>query len=267
MRRKTILLGSLLALVIIFSGIGVYTYLSPDDDRSTLVVDGVEIMWFGFASFKLTYEDTVIYLDPYEVRHAGDEVLDEADYIVTTHAHIDHYSTFDLRVVSGDDTLIFQCFRCGPSIGVDYEVVAPNDTREFDDVSFEFVPMYTVNKFRSNGNPYHPKDYNDIGVIIDFGHLRIYYTGSTDRIEEMKSMVADVVILPVSGRFYMTSTEAAGAVEDLKINSDLRYAIPSHFGEHDIPNLNQGSDYDAEQFAEKADVEVVILEPKLNQYT
>lgn len=224
-----------------------------------LLVENVEISYLGYAGFKVKYENTVVYFDPFKISHSEDEILEKADYIITTHHHLDHYSTSDILFLSDRETKLFQPTSCPVTALFDYTVVAPDDILTFDDASFEFIPMYTKNKLRSSGAQYHPQSTQDIGVIVDLGVLRIYYTGSTDRIDEMKSINADVVILPVSGRFYMNAEEAAWAVEDIKLHSDLKYAIPSHYGQHNITGLNQGTMYHVEQFMSHADVTVVLL--------
>jgi L-ascorbate metabolism protein UlaG (beta-lactamase superfamily) len=60
----------------------------------------------------------------------------------------------------------------------------------------------------------------------------------------------DVALLPVSGTYVMTPQEAAEAARRIQ----PRVAVPMHWGEH------IGTAEDARAFAEKAPVEVRILE-------
>jgi L-ascorbate metabolism protein UlaG (beta-lactamase superfamily) len=60
----------------------------------------------------------------------------------------------------------------------------------------------------------------------------------------------DVALLPVSGVYVMTAQEAAEAARRIA----PRVAVPMHWGEH------MGTRSDAIEFAEKAPVEVRILE-------
>ena len=62
----------------------------------------------------------------------------------------------------------------------------------------------------------------------------------------------DVALLPVSGTYVMTAGEAAEAARRIQPG----VAIPMHWGQH------IGTRADAEAFAEKAPVEVRILEPQ-----
>ncbi|MDF1540093.1 MAG: MBL fold metallo-hydrolase [Candidatus Thorarchaeota archaeon] len=102
-------------------------------------------------------------------------------------------------------------------------------------MSFEFVPSYNLDKYNSDGFLFHPPGDVNVGVVIDFGNSRIYHTGDTDAIPEMKNISADIVLLPVSGYAWMEPDEAATAVEYLQESNNLTYAIPIHWG------YNQGS--------------------------
>jgi L-ascorbate metabolism protein UlaG (beta-lactamase superfamily) len=70
-------------------------------------------------------------------------------------------------------------------------------------------------------------------------------------IPEMDSVTGvDVALLPVSGVYVMTAQEAAEAARRIQ----PRIAVPMHWGEH------LGTEDDARRFAEKASVEVRIME-------
>jgi L-ascorbate metabolism protein UlaG (beta-lactamase superfamily) len=83
------------------------------------------------------------------------------------------------------------------------------------------------------------------------GGERLYHSGDTDVIPEMDTVVGvDVALLPVSGVYVMTAGEAAEAARRIQ----PRTAVPMHWGEH------IGTRADAEEFAERAPVEVRIME-------
>jgi L-ascorbate metabolism protein UlaG (beta-lactamase superfamily) len=80
---------------------------------------------------------------------------------------------------------------------------------------------------------------------------RLYHSGDTDVIPEMDSVTGvDVALLPVSGVYVMTAQEAAEAARRIA----PRVAVPMHWGEH------IGARHDATEFAERAPVEVRILD-------
>ena len=78
---------------------------------------------------------------------------------------------------------------------------------------------------------------------------RIYHSGDTDLIPEMKKIKADIALLPVGGTYTMNPEEAAEAVRT--INPEI--AIPMHYGGI------VGSIEDAEKFREMSPGKVKIL--------
>jgi L-ascorbate metabolism protein UlaG (beta-lactamase superfamily) len=91
----------------------------------------------------------------------------------------------------------------------------------------EAVPAYNVNKFRSPGQPFHPKSAGYNGYIITISGERLYHAGDTDHIPEMSGYRCDVALLPVSGTYVMTADEAAAAAAAIK----PRVAVPMHYGD------------------------------------
>ena len=100
--------------------------------------------------------------------------------------------------------------------------VQPGDRLEIQDIPIEIVPAYNTNK------KFHPKDDNKVGFIFTLNNQRIYHTGDTDIIPEMKSINPDIVFVPVSGTYVMTAEEAAQAVNE--IIKPKKFAIPMHYG-------------------------------------
>jgi L-ascorbate metabolism protein UlaG (beta-lactamase superfamily) len=128
-------------------------------------------------------------------------------------------------------------------------VVAPGDEITVKGIPITAVPAYNVNKFRSPGNLFHPKDSGYVGFILTVEGRRIYHSGDTDCIPEMESYRAGVALLPVSGTYVMTADEAAGAAGIIK----PEIAIPMHVG-RGIGALDS-----AEEFKAKSAVAVEVL--------
>jgi L-ascorbate metabolism protein UlaG (beta-lactamase superfamily) len=236
----------------------------PDDGVDTnpdiFTFEGVELMWIIVGSFKLKFNDTVVYIDPYNIDEIDDPVLETADYIVITHDHLPHFSYTDILALSDNETITISSRVPAGFLRPDHTVY-PGDSLDFGGVSFEFVPSYNTNKYRPGTTTlYHPPSYDHIGVITEFNGTRIYHAGDTDRIPEMTTIVTDVALLPVSGFAWMEPDEAAGAVDDLKMSSDLAYAIPIHWG------YNEGTRWHAEQFVELANCTTMILEKLFERY-
>ena len=126
----------------------------------------------------------------------------------------------------------------------------PGDKIEVKGVAIEVVPAYNVNKFRSPGVPFHPKEAGMVGFVFRANGLRYYHAGDTDHIPEMAGLAPDVAFIPVSGTYVMTADEAAEAARAI----NPRLAIPMHYGSGVI-----GKEEDAANFKAKAGVPVEIL--------
>ncbi len=123
--------------------------------------------------------------------------------------------------------------------------VRPGDTLTIGDVGIRAVPAYNPAK------PFHPKDAGNVGFIITMNGESIYHTGDTEFIEEMKALTADILLVPVGGKYTSDADNAAhiaGAVKP-------KLAIPMHWG-----TLNDVAGRDAaERFKKLAGVPVEIL--------
>jgi len=179
----------------------------------------IGITWTGHAGFKILYGNKKMYIDPYKLTKKYENIFD-ADIVLITHNHFDHLSIEDLKNIINERTVIVSAQEClsqlkplkvKESIGID-----PRNNVRVDDLAVEAVPAYNVNK------EFHPKNDKKIGFIIEFGNDRIYHTGDSDLIPEMKDTTPTIVLIPVSGTYVMTAEEASKAVNEM-INQKLRF--------------------------------------------
>lgn len=186
--------------------------------------DKIGITWNGHAGFKIIYGNKKVYIDPYKLSKNYENISD-ADIVLITHNHFDHLSIEDLKNIINERTVIVSAQEClsqlkslkvKESIGID-----PRNSVKVDDLKIETVPAYNVDK------EFHPKNDKKIGFIVEFGNDRLYHTGDSDMIPEMKDTKPSIVLIPVSGTYVMTAEEASKAVNEL-INP--RIAIPMHYG-------------------------------------
>jgi len=153
----------------------------------------------------------VIYIDPYQIP-AGEK----ADFILISHEHQDHCSPEDIKKIIKPQTIIIASEQCKDKLNVISKSVSqvhymkPNQNMKIGEFFVETVPAYNVNKFRSPGVVFHPKEDQKLGFIINFKQGRVYHPGDTDVIPEMKNFRdIDIAFLPVSGIYVMTAEEAA----------------------------------------------------------
>lgn len=165
----------------------------------------------------------IIYVDPFHI----EENYQDADIILITHSHYDHFSEEDIEKVRKADTIIYVTedyvenarqlgFSENKIIGV-----KPNQTYYEGNMEINTVPAYNVNK------QFHPKENNWVGYILKIDGISYYIAGDTDITEENKKIKCDVAFVPVGGTYTMTAKEAAELVNIIK----PKEAIPIHYGD------------------------------------
>ncbi len=195
--------------------------------------------WLGHDSFRIVAPEGVIYVDPWKLK--GGE---KADLILITHEHHDHLSPEDVKRLQKPDTVIVTIAAAAKQLQGDVRVVKPGDTLSVKGVHIQAVPAYNPNK------QFHPKAAGHVGFVFTAGGRTIYHTGDTDLIPEMAHIQADVLLVPVGGKYTMTASEAAQAVNRIQ----PKVAVPMHWG--DII----GSRADAERLKAESKTRVEILE-------
>ena len=203
------------------------------------------IHWLSHASFRIDGDDLALYIDPWQL--ADDST--PADIILITHDHGDHCSPEDVAKIQKEDTVIVTIAASASKLSGQINIVQPGDKLTIKGVGIEAVPAYNLTKFRSPGNPFHPKEAGHVGFIVKINGVRIYHTGDADVIPEMESIETDVVLIPVSGTYVMTAEEAVEAVKLIQ----PKLAIPMHIG-RGIGGLDM-----AEQLKSDSSIPVEIL--------
>jgi L-ascorbate metabolism protein UlaG (beta-lactamase superfamily) len=200
--------------------------------------------WLGHDSFRLD-GPPVIYFDPWKLE--GE--LPVAGLVLVSHEHHDHCSPDDVKKVSGPETVVVANHGSMERLP-GAQAVRPGEKITVAGVEVEAVRAYNVNKFRSPGVPFHPKEADHVGYIVTVDRVRVYFAGDTDHIPEMAEFDCDVALLPVSGTYVMTVEEAADAARTI----GPQIAVPMHYGS------GIGTGDDGHRFTELYDGKVVVLQ-------
>jgi L-ascorbate metabolism protein UlaG (beta-lactamase superfamily) len=204
------------------------------------------IEWLGHASFRIKTRAGVVYIDPYRIEDGP-----QADLILITHDHFDHFSRADIVQLAGRGTTAIAPATVTEQLKGRTLSIAPGDVVEVAELEIRALPAYNTNKLDSSGKPFHSREAGWLGFVLRDGARRIYHSGDTDVIPEMDQAAGvDVALLPVSGTYVMSPLEAAEAARRI----DPGVAVPMHWG------TTIGSRDDADAFAGAAPVEVEILE-------
>lgn len=167
--------------------------------------------------------EKTLYIDPFRLSAAPHD----ADLILVTHSHYDHFSPEDIAKVTKEDTLfVFPVSMEKDVLAAGFDssrvtFLAPGQSAVLLGVPVEAIPSYNTNK------PMHPKANGWLGYLLTLEGKRIYICGDTDDIPEGRSVSCDIVMVPVGGTYTMNAPEAAAFVNALR---PALAAIPFHYG-------------------------------------
>lgn len=180
----------------------------------------ITIKYLAHASFQIAAQNKVIYVD----LEAYGQASEKADLVLVTHSHTDHCNVSKINQVRKAGTLVIAPEDCVSKIGGNVKTLKPGEQTKIDGITVKAVEAYNVKRFRSPGNPYHPKGFG-VGYLITIEGKTIYHAGDTDLIPEMRKLGnIDVALIPSGGTYTMDNMEAASAVAAI----NPKTAIPMH---------------------------------------
>jgi L-ascorbate metabolism protein UlaG (beta-lactamase superfamily) len=184
------------------------------------MTDNIEV--FTQSSIRIKDKDRTIYIDPFQMR----ETPKNADYILITHDHYDHFSPEDIEKVANSNTILIVPEKMKDKAQEAANLVGKiltvklSVSCEVEELQFETVPAYNLLK------PFHPKNAEWVGYILRIDGKRIYIAGDTDETKEAKTVKCDIALVPIGGTYTMDAKKAAELVNT--IQPDV--AIPIHYG-------------------------------------
>ena len=217
------------------SGMPVTTYeverfCTPDGDP-------VEIYLIKHASLAISYKglsiqvDPVVNLGPKSTNYA--EEFPEADYVLVTHEHGDHFDKEALGILGGEVVTNENCTKLMSQAKMKQPVRTLSNGQSVkltEGISVEAVPAYNYTEGRLQ---FHPKG-RDNGYILSLGSFRIYIAGDTEDIPEMADIKnIDVAFLPCNLPYTMTAEQCIHAVKMIH----PKVFIPYHFSSTDVSGM------------------------------
>lgn len=164
--------------------------------------------------------DKVIYIDPIGIEGEPHD----ADLILITHPHADHFSPGNIRKVLKDSTVVAcpesMAGKLGRASGREPVSLTAGMSTSLAGVPVEAVAAYNKKKI------YHPKKKGWLGYVLTVGETRVYIAGDTESNPENKAVTCDIALLPVDTSRTMTPDQAAELAKLISAQA----VIPIHYG-------------------------------------
>ncbi len=171
-----------------------------------------------------------IFFDPLDI-----DENKKAKYIFITHPHWDHFSVKDINKILTKETIII-CPRTMEKDVVNFDnkivLVEPEKNYELPDLNFSTFYSYNI------GKQYHPKENKWVGYSVEIENKIVVVTGDSDNTPELRKLKADILFLPIGGKFTMNVKEAI----DLTNTINPKKVVPTHYGEI-VGNNEMGKEF------------------------
>ena len=187
-----------------------------ETDDTTATQKGFEITPISHGTMVLTWDGTIIYVDPV----GGGEAFagqPEPDLILITDIHGDHLNVETLQAISNDKCKIIVPQAVADKLPTEFDaqldVLNNGDFKERFGFSVEAIPMYNL---REEALQFHTKGRGN-GYVIEKDGMRVYISGDTEDIPEMRALTdIDVAFVCMNLPWTMTELQAAKAVVAFK---------------------------------------------------
>lgn len=177
------------------------------------------------ASLVIETPRGVIYVDPVgdPAQYTG---LPPADLALITHHHGDHLNNETLAALMEDNTTLISNKGAQDKMTEDLaaraQIIGNAETTSFGDIGIEAIAAYNTTQDRQK---FHPQG-RDNGYVLNIGDTRVYLSGDTEDVPEMRALKnIDVALLCMNLPFTMDIQAAASAVADFKPT----VVIPYHY--------------------------------------
>ncbi len=229
---------------------------------------GVSVTFLGHACFQLVSpEGAHILIDPWLKDNpqapAGAADVDKLDFILVSHAHMDHLGdTVDLAGKSGAAVIAMpEISRYLMQKGLSQEqAIGMNKGGSLMAGSFRVTMVHAIHSSSIAEGDQVVYGGEAAGFVIRFQNgFSLYYAGDTGVFYDMKIIrdlyKPELAILPIGSHYVMGPEEAVYACELLQ----PRYVIPMHFGT--FPALTGTPEKFQELMQRLPEVEVLVMKP------
>lgn len=167
------------------------------------------------ATFVMKWDGKTIFVDPTK---GGDafKSFGKPDLILVTDIHSDHFDPKTLAAVRTPESTLIVPAAVAEKMGGDKgnaRILANGEKTKVGDIEVEGVPMYNLTEERKN---FHTKGRGN-GYVVTLGGKRIYISGDTEDIPEMRALKnIDAAFVCMNLPYTMVPEKAAEAVLEFK---------------------------------------------------
>ena len=196
----------------------------------------VKIYPIEHATAVVEWNDITIYVDPVGGAEAF-EGQKNPDLILITDIHGDHFSLETLQALNTSKAKIIVPQAVADEIPEEFtpqlDILNNGDSKERFEITVEAVPMYNL---REEAKDFHVKGRGN-GYVLNMGNQRIYFSGDTEDISEMRALEnIDKAFVCMNLPYTMTVESAASAVLDFK----PKQVYPYHYrGRPDVSDVSK----------------------------
>ena len=208
----------------------------PPPPINTTGVSEVKITPIEHAATVLEWNNTTIYIDPVGGAEAF-EGQKEPHLILITDIHGDHFSLETLKALNTSNAKIIVPQAVADKIPQEFtpqlDILNNGDSKERFEITIEAIPMYNLREEALN---FHEKGRGN-GYVLNMGGERIYFSGDTEDIPEMRALEnIDKAFVCMNLPYTMTVESAASAVLDFK----PKQVYPYHYrGKPDVSDVSK----------------------------
>ncbi|MEP2935170.1 MAG: MBL fold metallo-hydrolase [Gilvibacter sp.] len=184
------------------------------------------------ASMMLEINGTTIYVDP-----VGETSKYEGipGLVLVTDFHGDHFNQEVIGLKSSGETVIMMPQACSDKLDGELPgnltILNNGDTKKYKDISVTAIPMYNLREEDKNK---HVKGRGN-GYVIESDGMRIYISGDTEDIPEMRALKdIDIAFVCMNLPYTMTVEAAADAVLEFAPKTVYPYHYRGANGKSDV---------------------------------
>lgn len=179
------------------------------------------------ASLMIEAGGQVVHVDPWG--QGNYDGLPAADLILITDIHGDHMDPKILTKVKKPGTAIFAPEAVAKTV-TEATVIRNGETKTWGQWTIEAVPMYNLKRGPAEGKLFHDKGRGN-GYVITFGGTRLYISGDTEGVPEMRALKnIDAAFLTMNLPYTMPPEEAAEAARAFR----PKIVYPYHYRGSDL---------------------------------